>query len=187
MSFVDCSASPRKRGDLPSRLLTPPKRMNFQQIDFSSFWTFSRQMAWVCAEPSRFRTSDNSDERFHVQRDVRHARTSRRTSRNDTGKTAWHSSNANPARRAGQILPAMHGSAIAHSSARNARVRVSPSAHRTLPKATPAPLSTTRWDTSRPTGIDGVLLVATGRTRPTAAGRPNATYRAAFKVQRTFV
>jgi hypothetical protein len=132
MSFVDRSASPRKRGDLPPRLLTPPNRMNLQQIDFSSFWTFSRQMASVCAEPSRFRTSDNSDERFHVQRDVRHARTSHRTSRNDTGKSAWHSSNANPASRAAQILPAMHGSVLAHSSAGNARVRVSPGAHRTL-------------------------------------------------------
>jgi hypothetical protein len=106
--------------------------MNCQQVDVSSFWTFSRQMAWVCAEPSRFRTSDNSDERFHVQRDVRHARTSHRTSRNDTGKSAWHSSNANPARRAGQVLPAMPGSVLAHSSAGNTRVRVSPSAHRTL-------------------------------------------------------
>jgi hypothetical protein len=134
MSFVDRGASPRKRGDLPPRLLTPPKRKNFQQVDFSSFWTFSRQMAWVCAEPSRFRTSDNSDERFHVQRDVRHARTSHRTSRNDTGKSAWHSSNANPARRAAQILPAMqqHGSVQAHFSAGNARVRVSPGVHRTL-------------------------------------------------------
>ena len=117
---------------MPSRLLIPPKRMNFQQVDFISFWTFSRQMAWVCAEPSRFRTSDNSDERFHVQRDVRHARTSHRTSRNDTGKSAWHSSNANPVRRAGQTLPAMLGSVLAHSSAGNARVHVSPSAHRTL-------------------------------------------------------
>jgi hypothetical protein len=38
----------------------------------------------------------------------------------------------NPARRAGQMLPAMPGSVLAHSSAGNARVRVSPSAHRTL-------------------------------------------------------
>jgi hypothetical protein len=106
--------------------------MNCQQVDVSSFWTFSRQMAWVCAEPSRFRTSDNSDERFHVQRDVRHVRTSHRTSRNDTGKLAWHSSNANPARRAGQMQPAMPGSVLAHSSGGNARVRASPSAHRTL-------------------------------------------------------
>src|ERR1700682_4302956 len=105
MSFVDRSASPRKRGDLPPRLLTPPKRMNFQQVDFSSFLTFSRQMAWVCAEPSRFRTLDNSDERCHVQRDVRRVRTSHRTSRNGTGKGRWHSSNENPTRRAGQILP----------------------------------------------------------------------------------
>jgi hypothetical protein len=88
-------------------------------------------MGWVCAEPSRFRTSDNSDERFHVQRDVRRARTSLRTSRNGTGMSAWHSSKANPARRAGQKLPATPGSVVAHSSAGNARVRVSPSAHRT--------------------------------------------------------
>ena len=132
MSFVDRSISPRNRRDVPTRLLTPPKRKNCQQPEFSSFWTFSRQMAWVCAEPSRSRTSDNSDERFHVQRDVRHARTSHRTSRNDTGKSAWHSSNANPARRAVQILPAMRGSILAHSNAENGRIRGSPSAHRTL-------------------------------------------------------
>src|SRR3979411_1243230 len=87
-------------------------------------------MAWVCAEPSRFRTSDNSDERFHVQRDVRRVRTSHRTSRNGTGKSAWHSSNANPARRAGQILPVTHDSVLTHSSAGNARVHVSPGVHR---------------------------------------------------------
>jgi hypothetical protein len=119
----------RNRRDVPTRLLTPPKRKNCQQPEFSSFWTFSRQMAWVCAEPSRSRTSDNSDERFHVQQDVRHARTSHRTFRNDTGKSAWHSS---PARRVGQILPAMHGSILAHSNAENGRIRGSPSAHRTL-------------------------------------------------------
>jgi hypothetical protein len=175
-------------------LLTPPARMNCQQIGFSSFWTFSRQMVWVCAEPSRFRTSDNSDERFHVQRDVRHARTSHRTSRNDTGKSAWHFSNANPARRAGQMLPAMSGSVLAHSSAGNARVRISPSAQRsalsaqrTLPQATPAPRLWPGDCTSQPTGIGGVLLVATGRTRPTAAVRPDVAPRAASKAQRSFV
>ncbi|SMG34671.1 hypothetical protein SAMN06265784_103268 [Paraburkholderia susongensis] len=75
-------------------------------------------MAWVCVEPSRFRTSDNSDERFHVQQDVRHVRTFHRTSRTCTGKSAWHSSNANPTRRAGQIPPATPGRVlITHSSA----------------------------------------------------------------------
>jgi hypothetical protein len=161
MNFVDRSTSPRKQGDLPRRSLTPPKRMNCQQVDFSSFWRFSRQMAWVCAEPFRSRTSDNSDERFHVQRDVRHARTSHRTSRNDTGKSAWHSSNANPARRAGQILPTMPGSELAHSSAGNARVRVSPSAHRPLRRQRQPPVYGQGDCTSRPTGIGGVLLVVT--------------------------
>jgi hypothetical protein len=63
-------------------------------------------MAWVCAEPSRFRTSDKPDERFHVQQDARHVRTSHRTCRTCTGKSAWHSSNENenPARRAGPML-----------------------------------------------------------------------------------
>jgi hypothetical protein len=126
-------------------------------------------MAWVCAEPSRFRTSGNSDERFHVQRDVRHARTSHRTSRNGTGKSAWHSSNANPARRAGQILPATPGSVVAHSSAGNARVRVSPSAHRTRRRQRQYLRLRPGDCTSQPTRIGDVLLVVTGRTRPVKA------------------
>jgi hypothetical protein len=73
------------------------------QTDFSSFSTFSQQTAWVCAEPPRFRTSDNLDERFHAQQGVRHVRTFHRTFRTCTDKSAWHSSNTNPARRAGQI------------------------------------------------------------------------------------
>src|ERR1700761_1622402 len=167
MSFVDRSKSPRNRRDVPTRLLSPPKRKNCQQAEFSSFWTFSRQMAWVCAEPSRSRTSDNLDERFHVQRDVRHARTSHRTSRNDTGKSAWHSSNANPARRAVQILPAMPGSILAHSNAENGRIRGSPSAHRTLRRQRQHPRLPPGEYTSQPTGVDGMPLVATSRTRPT--------------------
>jgi hypothetical protein len=85
---------------------------------------------WVCAEPCRFRTSDNSDERFHVQRNPRRSRTSHRTSRNGTGKSARHSAEANPVHRAGQKLPATSGSVVAHSSARNARVSVSPGVQR---------------------------------------------------------
>lgn len=167
MSFVDRSISPRNRRDVPIRLLTPPKRKNCQQPEFSSFWTFSRQMAWVCAEPSRSRTSDNLDERFHVQRDVRHARTSHRTSRNDTGKSAWHSSNANPARRAVQILPAMRGSILAHSNAETAAY----AARQALIVRSAGNASTPRLPpgeyTSQPTGVDGMPLVATSRTRPT--------------------
>lgn len=60
---------------------------------------FSPRMVWVCAEPSRFRTSGKADGRFHVQQDARHARTSHRTFRTCTGMSAWFSSNENPARR----------------------------------------------------------------------------------------
>jgi hypothetical protein len=134
-------------------------------------------MAWVCAEPSRFRTSGNSDERFHVQRDVRHARTSHRTSRNGTGKSAWHSSNANPARRAGQILPATPGSVVAHSSAGNARVRVSPSAHRTRRRQRQYLRLRPGDCTSQPTRIGDVLLVVTGRTRPKAVTQVTGCWR----------
>jgi hypothetical protein len=79
------------------------------QTDFSSFWTFSRQMELVCAEPFRFRTSDKLDERFHVPQDARHVRTFHRTSRTCIGKSAWHSSNENSERRAGQKLPTTPG------------------------------------------------------------------------------
>jgi hypothetical protein len=108
-----------------------------RRVYVSSFWTSSRQMAWGCAEPFRFRTSDNLDERFHVQRDVRHARTSDRTSRNGTGKSASHLSNTNPARCAGQIPPATRGTVVGHSSTRNASVRALRSAHRTGSESPP--------------------------------------------------
>ena len=119
-------------------------------------------MAWVCAEPSRFRTSDNSDERFHVQRDVRRVRTSHRTSRNGTGKSAWHSPNANPARRAGQILPVTPGSVVTHSSAGNARVHVSPGALRTRLRRRQYPRLPTGDCTSQPARIGDVLFVVRG-------------------------
>lgn len=159
--------APKARGPRP-RLIIRTKKRIVSRLGLSSFWTFSRQMALVCVEPSRFRTSGNSDERFHVQRDVRRARTSRRTSRNGIGKSAWHCSNANPARRAGQILPATPGTVVTHSSAGNARVRVSPSAHRTRRKERQH-RRRARDFTLQPTRIGGLLLVVTGSTRPDIA------------------
>jgi hypothetical protein len=126
-------------------------------------------MAWVCAAPSRFRISDNSDERFHVQRDVRCARTFHRTPRNGIGKSAWHSSNANPARRAGQIRSATAGSVVIHSSAGNARVRFSPNAHPTTRRRERQYRLRASEFTLQPTRIGGLLLVVTSRTRPDIA------------------
>lgn len=150
---------------------------------------FSPQMAWVCAEPSRFRTSDKPDERFHVQQDARHVRTTHRTSRTCTGKSAWHSSNENSARRAGQILPSMT-LAITHSSAgtcrKRPRLHVSRSAHRMRRRlhryARPRPSDCTY----QPPRIGRVLLVVKGRARPNPVSRPEAALTAASEVQRAF-